>query len=170
MASDFDQEMAALGVKPLAADAERIAGYEVPEPPEEVDELSDDELFLASLGKLDSRFQDDIPDSSTLAEPRRMKQLRQGKIKPEAQFDLHGMLCEEAVTRVGHFLENARFHQLRCVLVITGRGQHSANGPVLRDAIEAYLSGPGQGLVAEWARAPRRFGGDGALVVFLRQV
>jgi len=93
--------------------------------------------------------------------------VRQGKLKPEAQLDLHGQQCEEALARVGHFLENACFHQLRCVLIITGRGQHSAQGPVLRQAVEDFLSGPGEKLIAEWGRAPRQYGGEGALVVFL---
>jgi len=165
--AEFDREMAALGVQPLGG-AERAASDEAATP-ESAGEPSDRELFLAALGGLDKSSQDDFPEQPAAgSEPRRMRRLHQGKLQPQAQLDLHGQLSGEALVRVGHFLDNARFHQLRCVLIITGRGRHSAEGPVLRTTVEAYLAGPGRDLVAEWARAPRQLGGEGALVVFLR--
>jgi DNA-nicking Smr family endonuclease len=54
-------------------------------------------------------------------------------------------------------------------LIITGKGLHSSDGPVLRQAMEKLLNQQREH-VLEWSVAPRRFGGDGALIVFLRQV
>nr|WP_320116673.1 Smr/MutS family protein [uncultured Desulfuromonas sp.] len=135
-------------------------------------EVDDESLFLASLGAVDKVFSDDIPDDDETprAEPRRMKQLRQGKIRPQDRLDLHGCYRDEARDKVRLFLKH-RFEQgLQTVLIITGRGKRSPGGEsVVRQEIERYLSTQAQAWVAEWGRAPRQYGGDGALVVFLRQ-
>lgn len=165
---DFLTAMEQLGVKP-SGDAR--AEEPPPEPAEQGTAPEDDEaLFLEQLGRFDKRFRDELPveDQPTTASPRRLRQLRRGRIAPEAELDLHGSDRDTALVRLGHFLDNARFHGLQCVLVITGRGNRSAEGPVVREAVERYLAGPGGEQVLEWARAPRQHGGEGALVIFLR--
>lgn len=129
---------------------------------------SDQELFLAALGDMDTVFRDEVPAEEVPAAPRRMKQLRQGKIVPEAELDLHGAIREDARQKVRFFLEDSVYQGLKTVLVITGRGKGSASGPVLRDDMEKYLNHEAKAWVVEWGRAPARYGGDGALVVFLR--
>ena len=54
------------------------------------------------------------------------------------------------------------------MLVITGKGINSAEGPVLQGAVADWLREKGRGLVAEFAPAPRDKGGSGAFVVFLK--
>lgn len=141
-----------------------------PEEEQAAPELSDEELFLASMGQMDSRFRDEIPlqGEEANAAPRRMRQLRQGKRSPEARIDLHGLTRQEARDKVRFFLEDAVFHGFKTVLIITGRGKGSADGPVLRDFMEGYLSREARAWVVEWGRAPARYGGEGALVVFLK--
>ncbi|MEZ4484804.1 MAG: Smr/MutS family protein [Syntrophotaleaceae bacterium] len=128
-------------------------------------ELSDEDLFLASLGQMDSRFRDEIPlqGEEESAAPRRMRQLRQGKLSPEDRLDLHGLTRQEARDKVRFFLEDGVFHGRKTVLIITGRGKGSAEGPVLREFIEGYLSREARAWVVEWGRAPARYGGEGAL-------
>ncbi len=131
--------------------------------------VSDQELFLTALGNMDTVFRDELPqEEEPHASPRRMKQLRQGKLVPEAQLDLHGATREEARQKVGYFLEDSVYQGYKTVLVITGRGKGSREGPVLRDDMEKYLSHDATAWVVEWGRAPARYGGDGALVVYLR--
>jgi DNA-nicking Smr family endonuclease len=167
---DFLTQMSRLGVKPLDGNGSTPgpeAGAETqPEPPSEP--AKDRELFLEALGSLDARMTDEWPEPRIPTHPpRRMKQLKQGKLKIEASLDLHGLSRNEALERTNHFLDNAGFHQLRTLLIVTGKGSHSAAGPVLRNALEQYLQSPGHPAVLEWGRAPREHGGEGALVVFL---
>ncbi len=170
----FQREMDLLGVR------ERFDGEEAARPlrhsaPEAVEdgppaaELDDEALFLASLGQMDSVFRDEIPSpEEAAATPRRMRQLRQGHRSPEARLDLHGLTRLEARDKVRFFLENAVHAGKKTVLLITGRGKGSAEGPVLREFVERYLSGEATAWVVEWGRAPARYGGEGALVAFLR--
>ena len=168
---DFQAQMAQLGVKQLAAGG-APSDKESPDTstPEVGPEPADDQtLFLEALGTFETRFTDDWPEPpEATGQLRRMKQLQRGRIKIEARLDLHGLSRSEALERAGHFLDNAAFHQLQTVLVVTGKGAHSSEGPVLRNAIEAYLQSNSHRAVVEWGRAPREHGGDGALVVFLR--
>jgi len=168
---DFYAAMEQLGVTPARPDS---APGEESRHEENADKSAgeaDEALFLEQLGRFDKRFRDELPQDREPepASPRRQRQLRRGRIAPEAELDLHGSDRSAALTRLGHFLDNAGFHGLGCVLVITGRGNRSAEGPVLRSAVEQYLADPGHPLVVEWLRAPRQYGGEGALVLFLRR-
>jgi DNA-nicking Smr family endonuclease len=173
-ATAFEREMALLGVNPQAQEdrqqeVEPIVTDLAAEMQEKTVELTDDELFLDSLGKMDSVFYDEIPQAEeAAAAPRRMRQLRQGKLAPEAKLDLHGLNRQEAREKVRFFLEDATFNGFKTVLIITGRGKGSPAGPVLRQFMESYLSSDARAWVVEWGRAPARYGGEGALVVFLK--
>ena len=173
-ATAFEREMTLLGVNPQSQDDRQQEALprvkdRAEEKKETTVELTDDELFLDSLGQMDSVFCDEIPQAEeAVAAPRRMRQLRQGKIAPEAKLDLHGLTRLEARDKVRFFLEDATFHGLKTVLIITGRGKNSSDGPVLREFMESYLSREARAWVVEWGRAPTRYGGEGALVVFLK--
>ncbi|MDD2558114.1 MAG: Smr/MutS family protein [Desulfuromonas sp.] len=137
------------------------------------DELSDEDLFLHHLGQMDAVFNDSYPDTETSEQQtgvaQRMRQLRKGRLRPEATLDLHGCYREEARKKVRVFLQNRHLAKMKTVLIITGRGQGSKGGePVLRSDIETYLRTKASAWVVEWGRAPKQYGGDGALVVFLR--
>jgi len=171
--ASFAEEMTRLGVQRMS----KPRGTPEPKSPlvEEGEEkptlpASDEELFIAELGKLDSLFADRFPDDEepVVAVPRRMRLLRQGKLVPEATLDLHGLTRDEARERVRFFLENAVYHGWSTVLIVTGWGRGSGGEPVLRKEVEQFLVGAGRAWVAEWGRAPKSHGGEGALVVFLR--
>ncbi len=120
---------------------------------------------------MDVCFRDEFPEeeqSLPAPQPRRMKQVRRGTLKPEARLDLHGLTRRQAVEKVGFFLQDCVHQGIKTVLLITGRGYGSQEGPILRPAIEEYLDSEGRVRVAEWGRAPKQYGGEGALVVFLR--
>jgi DNA-nicking Smr family endonuclease len=173
----FAEEMSFLGVKPLA---ERVAqepvsaqGPErmVPPPATMSREERETAAFLDAVGCVEKVFKDEWPEDEPVkqAVPRRMKQVGRGRLKPEAELDLHGLTVDEASAKVRFFLRDVRYHGFLTVLIITGKGLHSSDGPVLRQAMEKLLNQQREH-VLEWSVAPRRFGGDGALIVFLRQV
>jgi DNA-nicking Smr family endonuclease len=124
---------------------------------------------------MDVTFTDRLPadepdpsDTGHHASPRRMRQFRQGHLVPDGRLDLHGLHRDQALEKVRWYLQDAAWQGLRTILIITGRGKNSPEGPVLREAVARYLNAGGDGLVLEWGLAPQRFGGEGALVVFLR--
>ncbi|MFK5926542.1 MAG: Smr/MutS family protein [Desulfuromusa sp.] len=175
--SSFSEEMEMLGVQQLNKDDDLDAtipgnSSSVNTIEREVRAQPDEELFLAAMGDLPVRFKDHFPEdeSPLLAVPRRMKQLKQGKLSPDASLDLHGCQCAEVVGKLRVLLQNARHQGWQTLLVITGRGLHSEDGvPILRDEAEKFLSGAGKNFVAEWGRAPKQYGGEGAIILFLRK-
>ena len=98
-----------------------------------------------------------------------MRQLKRGTIRISEELDLHGFLKDEALKRLEHFIANAYARGSQSVLVITGKGINSPEGPVLPGAVAAWLREQGRGMIAEFHPAPRDRGGSGAIVVFLRQ-
>ena len=174
----FAEEMEMLGVKHLSSEdgteEELFDGYSTQDNSTvEIEEQTDEELFLAAVTSFSSHFEDDLPEESlpeSKAVPRRMKQLKQGNLTPDASLDLHGCLRDEVVGKLRLFLQNAQHQNWQTLLVITGKGLHSEDGrSILRDEAELFISGEGKKLVAEWGRAPRQYGGDGALILFLRK-
>ena len=136
-------------------------------------EENEQKLFLETINglKLDVRFDDDVPDDPAAVKPRssRLRQLRRGTIRLDYELDLHGLTRDEALGALAMFIGGAFRRQQQAVLVITGRGNHSPEEPVLKKAVEKWLRDTGKDMIAEFLQAPRQLGGDGALVVFLKK-
>ena len=95
--------------------------------------------------------------------------LRNGEIPWDARVDLHGLDEASARRRVHEVLLEARRQGNRCVLVIHGRGSHSPDGPVLKQALIDWLAEPPVGPnVLAFAPATGGDGGVGATYVLLR--
>ena len=177
----FGEEMARLGVQRIPGGDEgggdvhdgmkgRVSGEQRPPEKERTPPLTDEEMFLDALGRMDVSFKDEMPaEEGPTPRSRRMKQVRQGKREPEATLDLHGCTREEARQKVQFFLEDSVYQGKKTVLIVTGRGLGSAAEPVLRAEVERYLASEAGARVSEWGRAPGRYGGEGALVVFLKR-
>ncbi|PLX85851.1 MAG: hypothetical protein C0614_04195 [Desulfuromonas sp.] len=170
----FASEMDFLEVRPLPGRECEMsgAGLEVPVARESRQGPEDRELFLEAAGTMDTLFRDEYPEdepdaSRERSQGRRLRQLARGRLQPQAELDLHGLKVVEASSKARFFLEDAVHQGFHCVLLITGKGLHSDDGPVLRLAMERLLE-ERRDLVVEWGSAPRRLGGDGALAVFLR--
>lgn len=122
--------------------------------------------------KLDTRFADSIPDEGEL-QPlagNRLRQVKRGVVSVDHQLDLHGLTRDEALEALSRFLLSAQKRGQKAVLVITGKGNHSAQEPVLHQAVASWLRDAGRTMVLEYAPAPREMGGNGAYVVFLRRL
>lgn len=120
--------------------------------------------------KLDTKFTDSIPDEGEL-QPlagNRLRQVKRGVVSVSHQLDLHGLTREEALAALPRFLLSAQKNGQKAVLVITGKGNHSSDEPVLHQAVASWLRDAGKTSVVEFAPAPREMGGSGAYVVFLR--
>lgn len=134
----------------------------------------EEESFLEEISrlKLDKKFSDSLPDNGELQplSGNRLRQLKRGVISVNHQLDLHGLSREEALAALPGFLLSARQRGQKAVLVITGKGNHSAEEPVLQQAVASWLRDAGRTTVLEFTPAPREMGGSGAYVVFLRQL
>lgn len=64
------------------------------------------------------------------------KQFRAGKIRAEARLDLHGHTAARAHHEVFHFLERSHGARLRCVEIITGKGE------ILSRELPLWLNAP----------------------------
>jgi DNA-nicking Smr family endonuclease len=148
-------------------------------PPAAAEKRADDEassraLFLQAVGMIGTAVRrDETPGPDEEAPPRssssRMRQLKRGAIRISEELDLHGFLKDDALRRLAHFISSAYARGLQAVLVITGKGLNSPDGPVLPGAVAAWLREQGKGKVAEVHAAPRDKGGSGAMVVFLKK-
>ena len=98
-----------------------------------------------------------------------LRKLRNGEIPRDARIDLHGLDEASARRRVHEALLETRRRGGRCVLVIHGRGSHSPEGPVLKQALIDWLAEPPVGSnVLAFASAKGGDGGVGATYVLLR--
>ncbi len=160
------------GIKPGTAAARKNAATTAVTPPEETDKR----IFLQAMQKMGTTmksvskaYDEDVEFEKPRPAGSRVRQLRRGTIRLGGELDLHGFLKDEALLRLDHFISSAYATGREAVLVITGKGINSPEGPVLQGAVASWLRQRGKGMVAEFASAPRELGGSGAFVVFLRK-
>jgi DNA-nicking Smr family endonuclease len=72
----------------------------------------------------------------------RLKQLRQQKIPVEASIDLHGYTIEKAHITLQNFFYRAVRNQLKCIEIITGRGDPIRGTGQLRRLVPIWLNEP----------------------------
>ena len=84
----------------------------------------------------------------------------------ERTLDLHGCSVTEGLTELEGFINRAKADKLKKVLIIHGKGKHSPEGPVLRDAVRKYLSE--SSVIGETGKPKRNDGGDGATWAVIR--
>lgn len=137
------------------------------------EDRDDRQLFLQAMQKIGTTLRKAHPEADIDEAPRqpassRMKQLKRGTIRIREELDLHGNTKDEALVKLSHFIAAAYSRGQQAVLIITGKGINSPEGPVLQGAVAEWLRGKGKGMVAEFAPAPRTMGGSGAFVVFLK--
>ncbi len=111
---------------------------------------------------------------------RTAERLRKGKMLIEARIDLHHMNQQQAHEALNAFILASHARGLRCVLVITGKGEHKEEAEadhwqtpergILRRRVPDWLFEPPIGdCVLQAIPAHRKDGGEGALYVYLRR-
>jgi DNA-nicking Smr family endonuclease len=108
------------------------------------------------------------------------RHLQSGRRAIESRLDLHGLHQRDAHAALRRFLHTAQSKGHRHVLVITGKGASEADETsafdeerrgVLRQAVPQWLGQPEfSAMVIDFAPAPQRLGGEGALYVRLRSL
>jgi DNA-nicking Smr family endonuclease len=98
-----------------------------------------------------------------------LDELRAGKVVPRRELDLHRRSAAEARLLLDEAVPRARREGVACLLVVCGRGLHSgAEGPVLPEVATERLSEELGDEILAFCTAPRKWGGEGALLVRLR--
>ena len=97
------------------------------------------------------------------------RKLRRGSHPVQDTLDLHGYQIDAARRLLQEFLFEAAQQQLRCVLVIHGKGANSPGGEaVLRELTRSWLTQHPQ--VLAFCTAPANLGGSGAVMILLKVV
>jgi len=111
----------------------------------------------------------------TVLDKRTAQRMKRGKMKIDAELDLHGLYQDAAYRALKEFLSNAWNSKKRCLLVITGKGLHhgtSATHPrgVLQKMVPCWLNEePSRSQILAFSYATRSDGGVGALYVLLKR-
>ena len=80
---------------------------------------------------------------------------------PEIEIDLHGYTAAESKDILDELFSS---HNYKHVRIIVGKGNNSADGPVLPNFVRGYLNSRG----ATYNQTKIQDGGEGALEVFLK--
>ncbi len=84
----------------------------------------------------------------------------------QQSLDLHGLTVEETEIEVENFLLQSKRAGLKKVLIIHGKGHHSAGKPVLKiEVLKLLEKSP---IAGEFGTADRKDGGSGAVWVLLK--
>lgn len=96
-----------------------------------------------------------------------LRKMRRGTWPVQDSLDLHGNNSDAARKLLQEFLHEAMQRELRCVLVIHGKGLNSRGGEaVLRKLTRHWLTQ--HPLVLGYCDAPPKEGGSGAVLVLLK--
>ena len=114
----------------------------------------------------------DVPDKELLSEQtaehistnKSRASGRESQKRPDDEIDLHGKTRDEAIKIVQKFVIDCYQKNLRSALIITGKGQHSAEkDPVLKREVKFWLERNAESYISDFHEAPPRFGGSGAI-------
>ena len=141
-----------------------------------VDEDAETLAELASL--IDDTGEFEFGDSDAFVEGRAkgldrriLRRLKAGDYPLGDRLDLHGLKRDEAHEKVTRFIERARSQQIRCILIVHGKGRHSIdNIGVLKGLVQNWLKrGRISRSVLAFCSAQPHDGGTGAVYVLLRR-
>lgn len=107
------------------------------------------------------------------------EKLRKGQIPIDARIDLHGLYQIQARQQLLSFIEQAYHRNLRCVLVVTGKGRlildeykysHDKTPGVIKRNFKNWLAQePHASMILKIQRAQIKDGGEGAYYILLRK-
>lgn len=159
------------GVQPLA-DSNRISHTPPPPKPKVLhfDEVPSGSAYHIGV--------DDLSTTAGLEESlffcrggiqdKQIRKLKQGKLRPEAVLDLHGLTLNQAHQEIMHFFHQTQHNNIRSALIIHGKGYRSEQHPVLKSALASWL--PQHPAVLAFCSAQPKDGGNGALYVLLAKI
>ncbi|MDF1677220.1 MAG: Smr/MutS family protein [Legionellaceae bacterium] len=101
-------------------------------------------------------------------QPKQFRALKQGHIRPQATLDLHGVYLDTAGDTLVHFIHASCGKNMRCVLIIHGKGGRFHEPPILKNHVNHWLKQLPE--VLAFHSACPRDGGYGAVYVLLRRL
>lgn len=162
--SAFDEAMK--GVTPLA-NRDKLRRHSKARPGATLLSKEDERIIAFAVQRSGERI-------SAVAEGidrRLLRQLQREEFDIDLHIDLHGSDSETARHLLLDGLQDAAQRGARCALIVHGRGLHSEEGPVLKEATIGWLTTPPlAALVMAFASAAPEHGGAGATLVLLRRV
>jgi len=111
-----------------------------------------------TLGDALAYRRDDVPAQT-------LRRLKRAEFAIEDEIDLHLLGERAAEDLLRRFLVEALNAAHHCVLIVHGKGLHSAQGPVLKGMVERVLSQRAD--VLAYASPPAAHGGTGAVLALL---
>ncbi len=106
-------------------------------------------------------------ESSYMYRQKSLERKKLHSMKPQAEIDLHGQSTEAAETSLDVFIRESVRRGLVKVRIIHGKGNHTADEPVLPRLVRNYIEK--STLCGEFGYAQGSEGGKGAVWVALRQ-
>jgi DNA-nicking Smr family endonuclease len=95
------------------------------------------------------------------------RRIKRGQSEIDARLDLHGHTQDTAHRELVSFILREHAAGARCLLVITGKGRLGTG--VLRSRLFDWIADPDlRVMIAGYARAHPRHGGEGAVYLFLK--
>jgi len=96
-----------------------------------------------------------------------LRNLKRGRISPQAEIDLHGCTRDEALRYIQQFIQRSKDEELVCVRIITGKGRSSPNfHSIIKEESLNWLRN--ESSVLAYSMATHTDGGNGAYYVLLR--
>ena len=97
----------------------------------------------------------------------RLNSYKNKKVRPEGVIDLHGYRLHNARIALQKYILNAYEKNIRNILIITGKGYN--NKGILKKEVPLWLNDQNlMSLLVNFEIAPKEFGGDGALLVKIK--
>lgn len=170
--SDEDAfQLAMRNARPLAHKGRDIAKKPMLKPAQSLRENTLDD-FMAGKLEFAVSYSDEYLEGHVVGmDELIMNRLREGQFSAEANLDLHGLNAEQAFEALRVFIRNAWLKDLRCALVVTGRGRNSPDGQaILRRKIQSWLTKePFKRVVTAFCTAKPHDGGPGSIYILLRR-
>ncbi len=95
------------------------------------------------------------------------KLFKKRRFKPDSVLDLHGYSLYSARSILNKYIINCYEKKMRHILIITGKGQN--NKGVLKEKLPILLSDKSLNkYLIDFDVAPKHFGGEGALLIRIR--
>lgn len=86
--------------------------------------------------------------------------------RPDAELDIHGLTREEAWQALEFFFNESKKNELEKIMIIHGKGNHSAGESVLKRTVMDYIEHCT--FAGESGRAKAALGGEGSTWVLLK--
>ena len=128
------------------------------------------ENYIANFGSFNFNLNNDkrnLGKKKTFSISKLSPLQKEKKSIPEGIIDLHGYRLQTAKIILHNYIVNAYEKKIRIILIITGKGHN--NTGVLKKEVPLWLNDKTLiNLLINYETAPRKFGGEGALLVRIK--